>query len=97
MVGLATLVGRHADGQVDGARRFTFDGSVCAYLHGDFAAPHALDRRAIFATAAVEQCQRMARLHPQHLDVAGSTGWQRQRAVRGQRHGAVKARRHTRP
>ena len=48
----------------------------------DFAAAHALDRGGVFAAVAVEQRQRVARLHAQHLHVARGAGRQRQRAAR---------------
>ena len=73
------VVGRHADGEVDGARCFALDGLVRLHMDRDVAAAHAFDRRGVLATMAIEQGDVVARLHPQHLDMARNARRQRQR------------------
>jgi hypothetical protein len=74
------------------ARRFTFDRLVGADRDGDLAAAHALDRGLVLAAGSIEQRERIAGLHSQHLHVACGAGRQRQAGAGGQRHGTVKTR-----
>jgi hypothetical protein len=70
------VVGRHADRQMDGARRLALERLVGADLDLDAAAAHLAHGGVAFAAAhrVAEQRDAVAGLQPQHLDMAGALG-----------------------
>ena len=80
------LVGGHAGDQVHDGWRLALDRMVFPHPDLNLLSSHVLYLGVIFATATVEQCQRIAWLQAQHLHMPCSTWGQRHEvcALQGQ-------------